>query len=62
LSVADEIEKELEQALARSERLRQSILKRTFEGKLVEQHQEDGDVRELDENIKQEKIKQLNLF
>ncbi len=35
LSVADEIEKELDQALARSERLRQSILKRAFEGKLV---------------------------
>ncbi len=35
LSVADEIEKELDQALARSEQLRQSILKRAFEGKLV---------------------------
>ena len=35
LSVADEIEKELDQALARSERLRQSILKRAFEGRLV---------------------------
>ena len=35
LSVADEIEKELDQALARSERLRQSILKQAFEGKLV---------------------------
>jgi len=41
LSVADEIEKELDQALARSERLRQSILKRAFEGRLV--GQEDGD-------------------
>jgi hypothetical protein len=29
------IEKELDQALARSERLRQSILKRAFEGRLV---------------------------
>jgi len=35
LSVADEIEKELDQALARSERLRQSILKSAFEGRLV---------------------------
>ncbi|MBC8333074.1 MAG: restriction endonuclease subunit S [Anaerolineae bacterium] len=35
LSVADEIEKELDQALARAERLRQSILKRAFEGRLV---------------------------
>ena len=37
LSVADEIEKELDQALARSERLRQSILKRAFDGTLVKQ-------------------------
>lgn len=35
LSVADEIAKELDQALVRSERLRQSILKRAFEGRLV---------------------------
>jgi type I restriction enzyme S subunit len=35
LSVADEIEKELDQSLARSERLRQSILKKAFEGQLV---------------------------
>ena len=35
LSVADEIGRELDQALARSERLRQSILKRAFEGRLV---------------------------
>ncbi len=35
LSVADEIEKELDQALARAGRLRQSILKRAFEGRLV---------------------------
>ena len=31
----NEIEKELDQALARSEHLRQSILKRAFEGMLV---------------------------
>ena len=37
LSVADEIDSELDQSLARAERLRQSILKRAFEGKLVEQ-------------------------
>ena len=30
-----EIEKELDQAQARSERLQQSILKRAFEGRLV---------------------------
>ena len=51
LSVADEIEKEIDQALARSERLRQSILKRAFEGKLVAQRLEDGDAMELVEGI-----------
>ena len=51
LSVADEIEKEIDQALARSERLRQSILKRVFEGKLVAQRLEDGDTMELVEGI-----------
>lgn len=35
LLVAYENEKELNQALARSERLGQSILKRAFEGRLV---------------------------
>ena len=35
LPVTDEIEKELDQALARSEQLQQSILKSAFEGKLV---------------------------
>lgn len=35
LSVADEIEKELDEALVRAERLRQSVLKSAFEGRLV---------------------------
>lgn len=35
LSVADEIEKELGEALVRAERLRQSVLKSAFEGRLV---------------------------
>ena len=35
VSAADEIEKELGEALVRAERLRQSILKNAFEGKLV---------------------------
>jgi type I restriction enzyme S subunit len=35
LSVADEIEKELDQALVRSGRLRQAVLKSAFEGRLV---------------------------
>jgi hypothetical protein len=37
--VAGEIEKELDQTLARSEWLRQSILKRAFEGKSVGQEE-----------------------
>jgi type I restriction enzyme S subunit len=41
LSVADEIESELDQALARAERLRQSILKQAFEGKLAPQDPND---------------------
>jgi len=35
LSVADEIEKELDEALARAQRLRGSVLKSAFEGRLV---------------------------
>jgi len=52
LSVADEIEKELDQALTHAERLRQSILKRAFEGKLVEQRSGDRSVRELLKRIR----------
>jgi len=35
LSVADEIEKELDGALVRAERLRGAVLKSAFEGRLV---------------------------
>ena len=35
LSVADEIEKELDRALVRAERLRESVLKSAFQGRLV---------------------------
>ena len=38
-----------------AERLRQSILKRAFEGRLVTQRPEDGDTRELFVRIKQGK-------
>jgi type I restriction enzyme S subunit len=41
LSVTDEIERQLDQALTRAERMRQSILKCAFEGKLVEQNPQD---------------------
>jgi type I restriction enzyme S subunit len=51
-SVADAIEKTVEQGLARSERLRQSILKRAFEGKLVPQDATDEPAEKLLERIK----------
>jgi type I restriction enzyme S subunit len=51
LSVADEIDRQLDQSLTRAERLRQSILKWAFEGKLVEQDIEDESVLELIERI-----------
>ena len=54
LSVADEIEKELDQALTHAERLRQSILKRAFAGKLVPQDPADEPASMLLEYIKTE--------
>jgi len=43
LSLVLQIEAAVEAGLKRAERLRQAILKRAFEGKLVEQHPEDED-------------------
>jgi type I restriction enzyme, S subunit len=42
LSVADEMGKTVEQSLKQAQRLRQSILKRAFEGKLVPQEPNEG--------------------
>lgn len=57
LSVADKIEKTVEQTLKQADRLRQSILKRAFEGKLVPQNPDDEPAYLLLERIKAEKAK-----
>ena len=51
-SVADKIEKVVEGSLKQSERLRQSILKKAFEGKLVPQNPSDEPAEKLLERIK----------
>ncbi len=58
LSVADEMAKVVDQGLKRAERLRQSILKKAFEGKLVPQDPNDEPAEKLLERIKMEKAKQ----
>lgn len=56
-SIADQIEQTMEQSLKQSGRLRQSILKKAFEGKLVPQDPEDEPAEKLLERIKAEKTK-----
>ena len=56
-SVADQIEKTVDHSLKQAERLRQSILKRAFEGKLVPQDPNDEPAEKLLERIKAEKAK-----
>ena len=55
LSVADEIEATLDAELKRAERLRQSILKQAFSGKLVPQDPNDEQASVLLEKIQAEK-------
>jgi type I restriction enzyme S subunit len=54
-SMVDEVEKVVEQSLKQAERLRQSILKTAFEGKLVPQDPNDEPAEKLLERIKSEK-------
>lgn len=61
LSMADEVEKVAEQSLKQSERLRQSILKQAFEGRLVPQDPTDEPAEKLLERIRRERTKQSNM-
>ncbi|MEY3869888.1 MAG: hypothetical protein RLZZ338_3779 [Cyanobacteriota bacterium] len=58
ISVIDELEKTIDTNLNRAEKLRQSILKQAFEGKLVPQDPNDEPAEKLLERIKAEKAKQ----
>jgi type I restriction enzyme S subunit len=58
-SIADEVEKIVGSSLKQAERLRMSILKRAFEGKLVPQDPDDEPAEKLLERIKKEKRTKL---
>lgn len=57
-SIADEVEKTVDHSLKQAERLRHSILKRAFEGKLVPQNLSDESAEKLLERIREERAKQ----
>ncbi len=57
LSGADMIEKTIGQSLKQAGRLRQSILKKAFEGKLLPQNPSDEPAEKLLERIREEKAK-----
>lgn len=58
-SVIDQLEKTINASLKRAEKLRQTILKQAFEGKLVPQDPNDEPAEKLLERIKAEKAKQV---
>ncbi|MFA5032292.1 MAG: restriction endonuclease subunit S [bacterium] len=57
-SVADKVEKTVDENIKQANRLRQSILKKAFEGKLVPQNPNDEPAEKLLERIKIKKVKQ----
>ena len=57
LSVADNLEKSIDKSIQKAEALRQSILKKAFEGSLVPQDPKDESAEVLLERIKAEKAK-----
>jgi type I restriction enzyme, S subunit len=57
LSDCDNMEKTIEQSLLQAELLKQSVLKKAFEGKLVPQNPDDEPAEKLLERIKTEKAK-----
>jgi type I restriction enzyme S subunit len=61
LSVIDELEMQVEANLKRAERLRQAILKRAFEGKLVSQDPNDEPASALLERIRRTKLQETDV-
>jgi type I restriction enzyme S subunit len=60
-SVADELDKTIETNLKKAERMRQSILKSAFEGKLVPQDPRDESAERLLERITAERVKTVGV-
>lgn len=58
-SVADEIEKTVDHSLKQAERLRQSVLEKAFEGKLVPQDPNDEPAEKLLERIRGQRAKEV---